>query len=219
VLAALRARDISGRGQILDASIVEAALALCAPAIIGSWAAGTPPQRGAAPQTGGRPGYGIYATRDGRFLALGSLEARHFVRLCELAGLPDLAARPLSAAEGERERIDAALARAIASRTRDEWVDLLADDEVCAASVLSLDEVWRDPHLVDRGAFASVSLPDGSRLPQIAFPVHLGGTPASLSHASPALGAHTREILADIGYGPQEVNRLAREGAITMATP
>jgi crotonobetainyl-CoA:carnitine CoA-transferase CaiB-like acyl-CoA transferase len=219
VLAALRVRDASGRGQLVDASVAEAALALCAPAIAGSWAAGSPPRRGAASQTGGRPGYGVYATRDGRFLTLAALEERHFARLCELAGQPDLAARPLPADEGEREGIDAALARAIAQRTRDEWVDLLADDEVCAAPVLSLEEVPRDPHLVDRGAFASVALPEGSRLPQIAFPVHLGETPASLSAAPPPLGAHTREVLADLGYGPEEVRRLAGEGAIALATP
>jgi alpha-methylacyl-CoA racemase len=213
VLAALRARERSGRGQHLDLSLVETAAALMALPYAHYWATHQVPPRGTVTLTGGWPGYGVYATRDGRFLALGALEDRYWHRLCDLLGRPDLADRRCADEPTERAATEGELALVIARRSLQEWMELLADDEVCAAPVLAVDEALRDPHLVHRGTFEGIPLEDGGRLPQVAFPAHLPATPARMALPPPRLGEHTEEVLAELGYAPEEVQRLFESGA------
>lgn len=217
ILAALRARDRTGQGQHLDLSLTEAAVALSALHYGLYWARGGPPEA-PGPFDGGCPGYGIYATADGRHLSLGAIDDRHWRRLCELVGRPDLAGDRQGAEPGRREAIQAALVATIGQRTRDEWVDLLADDEVCAAPVLNLYEAMHDPHLVHRGVFTALPLPGGGRQHHVAFPVRLPATPARLERPPPRKGEHTEVVLTELGYSGAEVRELVRIGAVALAT-
>jgi crotonobetainyl-CoA:carnitine CoA-transferase CaiB-like acyl-CoA transferase len=215
ILAALRARERSGHGQHVDLSLVEAAAALMALPYGHYWATHQAPLRGTGTFTGGCPGYAVYPTRDGRFLALGALEDRYWCRLCDLAGRPDLAERRCPEDPTERAATEGELALVIAQRSLQEWVDLLADDEVCAAPVLALDEALRDPHLVHRGTFDGIPLEDGGRLPQVGFPAHLPATPVQMTMPPPRLGEHTEQVLAELGYAPEAVRRLIEAGAVS----
>jgi alpha-methylacyl-CoA racemase len=192
LLAAVREAALTGRGQVVDAAIVDGAahLSTLFHGLMagGQWA----DQRGVNLLDGGAPFYDVYAASDGRYLAVGALEPRfyaEFVRLLEpgegLPGQYDRAGWPLL-----RDRFAAAFSR----RTQAEWVEVFAGTDACVAPVLSLAEAARHPHLVARGTFAER---DGVVQPGAA--PRFSGTPAAPTGAPARPGEHDREILADWG--------------------
>jgi alpha-methylacyl-CoA racemase len=110
--------------------------------------------------------YGVYAGSDGRWLAVGAIEAKFFANLCGALGVPELAA--LQFDDGAQERIRAAFVTAFGTRPRDEWVSLLAGADTCVAPVLSIAEVTDSPQFVARGVVASASHPTEGALRQLA---------------------------------------------------
>ncbi|MDQ0369552.1 alpha-methylacyl-CoA racemase [Catenuloplanes indicus] len=176
VLAALR----SGRGQVVDAAIVDGAAHLTT-MLHGLLAAGAwRDERGVNLLDTGAARYDVYETADGRHMAVGALEPRFFAEFIGLLGVSD--------GPGLREEIS----NAFAGRTRDEWVKVFAGSDACVAPVLSLAEATRDPHLVARGTFANR---DG--VPQPAPAPRFSATPASLRRPPALPGAHTTDVLAD----------------------
>ncbi|HYQ81796.1 MAG TPA: CoA transferase, partial [Anaeromyxobacteraceae bacterium] len=118
VLAALVRRAATGEGGHVDVSMTDGALAMLVLQLGGAAARGTPLQRAGEMLNGGAACYGVYRTRDGRFVALGALEPKFFRRFCEAAGRPDLAERQFD--DGGRGPL-AELTALFAARTRDEW--------------------------------------------------------------------------------------------------
>jgi crotonobetainyl-CoA:carnitine CoA-transferase CaiB-like acyl-CoA transferase len=129
ILAALVARERTGRGARIVVSMTHGAHRLVAHRV-----AGDPVER---MLTGGLACYRVYATADGRWLTVGALEPKFFRRLCELLGRPELAERQF---DSEQEPLAAKLAAAIGARPLDEWLELFDGEDVCAGPVWSLDE-------------------------------------------------------------------------------
>jgi len=155
LLAALLEARRSGLGQVVDVAMTDGVGVILAP-LFGMFAAGVWDDRRAANLLdGGAPFYATYRTRDGRFLAVGSLEDAFFARLLEGLELdPGLAATRWDRSTWPALR--RTLAERIATRTRDEWVARFAGSDACVAPVLSLAEAGTDPHQVDREAFLEI---------------------------------------------------------------
>jgi alpha-methylacyl-CoA racemase len=204
VLAALHARERTGRGQHVDVSLLRAALALMTVPLTRS-------QGGPADDlTGAYPCYTVYRCRDGGALAVGALEAKFWAKLCQALGKPELAGRQWATGE-TRVRTRAALAEMFASRDRDDWVSTLAPQDVCVEPVLALDEVAAHP----AAAPAIMDAPVGpARLRTVEPPVRFSRTPAEPPLRAPALGEHTDEVLGEAGFTRAEVERLRREGVL-----
>jgi alpha-methylacyl-CoA racemase len=204
VLAALHARERTGRGQHVDVSLLRAALALMTVPLTRS-------QGGPADElTGAYPCYTVYRCRDGGTLAVGALEAKFWENLCHALGKPELAGRQWATGE-TRVRTRASLAELFASRDRDEWVSALAAHDVCVEPVLALDEVAAHPAV----ARALMDAPVGpARLRTVAPPVRFSRTPAEPALRAPALGEHTDEVLGEAGFTRADVERLRREGVL-----
>jgi alpha-methylacyl-CoA racemase len=152
VLAALYERASSGRGQVVDAAMVDGVPAMMG--LIHELHAGGrwTPTREANWLDGGAPYYACYETADGRHLAVGALEDQFFARLAEGMGLSD----DLVANREDRARwpeMRAAYAAIFRCRTRDEWMAEFGGSDACVAPVLTLEEAERDPHMAARGAF------------------------------------------------------------------
>ncbi|MCD2194618.1 CoA transferase [Actinomycetospora endophytica] len=203
VLAALLEARSTGRGQVVDAAIVDGTSHLLAAihTMLGSgrWR----DERGVNLLDGSTPYYAVYATSDGRHMAVGAIEPKFYAQFVELLGVDvDPAAQnDRSTWDETRERF----AAAFATRTRDEWTAVYEETDACVAPVLSLTEAAQHPHVAARG---SVVERDGLLRPGPAprFPAHPGDT----DRPAYAPGADTRELLAAAGV---DVDALLGAGA------
>jgi len=211
ILAALLRRSATGEGAHVDVSMTEGALALLALQLGGAAARGAPLVRAGEILNGGAACYGLYRTRDGRYVALGALEPRFFAAFCAAIGREDLAARQLDdGGRGPRAELEAIFA----ARTRDEWAAFGAAHDVCLAPVLEGDEPERDPQLVSRGAFVEVDTPwEGRAIPGVAVPIRMtDATPPRRS--APRLGEHGAAVLAEAGFEEREIAALRADGVL-----
>lgn len=211
ILAALLRARATGQGAHVDVSMTEGALALLAMPLGIASARGTPLARGAELLTGGAACYGVYRTRDGRFVALGALEPKFFATFCAAVGRPELAERQLDdGGAGPRAELEAIFA----GRTRDEWTAFGAEHDACVAPVLEGDEPREDPQLRARGAFVEVPSPgEGRAMPGVATPIRIRGEPAPLRPA-PRLGEHGDQVLAEAGFTEGEIAELRSSGVL-----
>jgi alpha-methylacyl-CoA racemase len=194
VLAALLAASRSGRGQVVDAAIVDGVSSLATMTYemleAGAWR----DERGVNLLDGGAPWYDVYQTSDGQWMAVGAIEEKFFAEFTRLLGLEGIS-RP----DPElRDRI----AAAFASRTRAEWASVFEGTDACVAPVLSLTEAPGHPHLQARGTFS-----EGQPAPAPRF----SGTPSAAGRPPAEPGEHTREALLD--WGVPEVDALIESGA------
>ncbi|TLD43884.1 MAG: Acetyl-CoA:oxalate CoA-transferase [Accumulibacter sp.] len=208
ILAALFDAQRSGQGRLVDVAMSEAVLAHNLFPFFALQTAGCVPQRGADQLSGGDAGYGVYATADGRFMAVAPLERKFWDLFCDAVGRPDWkarhAARGAAAAALRRE-----LAALFASRDQASWSDFFAGIDCCVTPVLRVDEALRHPHFAAREMVVDA---DGVR--QYAPPLKLSGWVFAVERAAPAPGEHVREILRAAGFSDDEVAALQRESVI-----
>ena len=207
VLAALLEVRTSGRGQVVDAAIVDGTAHLNAMASTLAATGLQREERASGLLDGGTPYYDVYETADGRHVAVGALEPQFWaelVRLLELH-LPD------RDDPAHHPAIRAALAARFRERTQAEWVDLLEGTDACVAGVLPLSEAPGHPHLAARGTFVEA---DG--IVQPAPAPRFSRTPAALGMPpAHAAGAHTRAALT--AWGIDDVDALLAAGAAVQA--
>jgi alpha-methylacyl-CoA racemase len=208
ILAALIERAASGRGQVIDASMLEGSALLATPffgfAQTGVWS----PERGSNIVDSGAPFYDAYETADGRWLAVAAMEPHFYADLLALLELGD-ADLPEQNDRARWPEMKRRFAAAVATRTRDEWMTRAAAHQACVAPVLTVDELEQDPHLSARQSFVRH---DGILQP--APTPRFSRTPAQLHHRPPLPGEHTREALADWGVEPSRIEALLDSGAI-----
>jgi hypothetical protein len=207
IQAALAERERTKHGAIVDISMVESsmgfALLQLAPALFGVGTA-----RGDEPLSGGLAAYGVYATRDGKFVALGALEPKFWMAFAQGAGLE---ADMSGIVPGPHQpALKARVADIFATRTRDEWAAFGRERDCCLEPVLEPHELRADPHLTARGAFFDIATARGP-LPQFALPV----TDRDAAHSPPPdQGEHTDAILREAGFDDARIAALRATGAV-----
>jgi crotonobetainyl-CoA:carnitine CoA-transferase CaiB-like acyl-CoA transferase len=212
ILAALRERERSGLGQLVDISMADGALSWLAMTAASRLAGGPKPERGGTELAGGLACYRPYACRDGGHVALGALEPKFWQELCHGLDREDLLeaqfARPGSDGHAELERV-------FLGRTREEWTAFAAEHPCCLEPVLDLDEALDSELVRARGMVVELDQP-GADAPvrQLGSPVKMSRTPARPPAPGPALGEHTSEVLAAAGYSEEEIAALEESGAV-----
>ncbi len=201
VLGALLEARSSGRGQVVDAAMVDGA-ALLTTMIHGFRAEGHwSDDRGSNLLDGGAPFYGVYKTADDRYLTIGSIEPAFFAELVERVGLtgelPDQYDR------SHWPELHSRLEEAFAVRTLAEWQAALEGTDVCFAPVLSVDEAASHPHNVARGTFIEVA-----GVLQPAPAPRFSRTAPEAPAAPVGAGADTGDVLAALGLTSQEIESL-----------
>jgi crotonobetainyl-CoA:carnitine CoA-transferase CaiB-like acyl-CoA transferase len=154
IVSALLARQ---RGTLAEAVHLDVSMAdgvaAWMPLLVGpAFAGGRTPERGRETLNGGAPCYGVYETADGRYMALGALEAKFWRDFCVAAGRPEWIDRQH---ERPPDRLAADLRGLFLTRTRAEWVEAMGEADTCCTPVLDWDEVWADPHVQARGLLTS----------------------------------------------------------------
>jgi crotonobetainyl-CoA:carnitine CoA-transferase CaiB-like acyl-CoA transferase len=216
ILAALRERDRSGEGQLVDISMADGALSWLAMVAGKYFADGVTPQRGALDLAGGYLCYRPYACSDGD-VTLGALEPKFWQAWCRGVGREDLIEKqfdpPGSDAHAEVERI-------FMERTRAEWEAFAAEHDCCLEPVLGLDEALDSELVRAREMVVELDQPGAERsVRQLGVPVKLSRTPGGVQRPGPALGEHTAEVLAGLGYSDDEVAELEQSGAVAGPAP
>ena len=210
ILAALFGASRTGQGSHVDVAMTEGSLAHNIFALHAIESLGRVQARGADLLTGGVPCYGVYATQDGRYLAVGALEGKFWRVLCEALDRPDLIAGQLSTGHAGA-LVRQQLAAVFAQRTQAQWIERLADIECCVSPVLSLDESLADAQVRARDMIVSGA--DGIR--QYAPPFRLSGHAFAITRSAPAQGQHSVEILREAGFSAEEIGLLADSGTIS----
>jgi alpha-methylacyl-CoA racemase len=203
ILGALVGRARTGKGAHLDISMTEGALALVA-AEIGHMDAGAKPTRGVETLNGGLACYGIYRTADDRYLAVGALEPKFWIALNQAIGRPPVAMELIGNA-ADQARVRAELATIFATKPAREWQTVLAGCDACVEIVTELDELAAHPLHQAREVFFHIDGGAGvGPILQVRTPV---GMPANAA-PPPKLGQHSREVLAEYGFGDAEIATL-----------
>lgn len=211
ILAALLEVRRSGRGQAVDASMLQGAATLMTPFYAALSSGRWRDERGTNLVDSGAPYYDSYLTADDRWIAIGANEPAFFARLLAAVGIADFDPRRQfdRAAWPELRR---RLAGAFRGRTRDEWERAFEGLDVCAAPVLALAEAPMHPHNQAAGLFMRR---DGTWLPSPML--DFARTPGEAGPAAPVAGQHTRAILVAAGYLEPEIERLIADGAAAEA--
>jgi alpha-methylacyl-CoA racemase len=194
VLAALRDVALTGRGQVVDAAIVDGTAHLTT-MFSGLLAARAwRDRRGVNLLDGGAPFYSTYATADGRYVAVGALEPQFYAELLRLLDLDADATLPDQYDVARWPELRQRFAEVFATHTREEWARRSAETDACVAPVLGLTEAPAHPHLAARRTFVER---DGVRQPAAA--PRFSATPAAPGGAPPRPGQHSRAVFADWG--------------------
>jgi alpha-methylacyl-CoA racemase len=216
ILAALRERDRSGEGQLVDVSMADGALSWLAMVAARYFADGTAPGRGGHELAGGLLCYRPYRCSDG-WVALGALEPKFWAAWCRGVGREDLIERQFEAPGSDAHAEVEAL---FAARSRAEWEAFADEHDCCLEPVLGLDEALESELVRSRGMVAELEQPGAERpVRLLGVPVKLSRTPGDPARApGPALGADTDAVLAGLGYSGEEIARLNASGAVAGPT-
>ena len=212
VLAALVARNQTGRGQYVDISMMDGSLALLAQAFSAFFANGKVPRRGESISDGGIPNYNVYLTKDEKYITIAAIEPWFFANLCRALGREEFIEHEFDSSK--REEISRVFSETFKTRTRDEWFAILSKSDICAGRMLTLDEVPSDPQVLARNMIVEVEGPGGNKVKQVGVSVKFSDTPGSIRSLAPQLGQHSDEILGGLGYGKDEIARWREAGAI-----
>lgn len=219
VAAAYARKLATGEGQVVDTSLLEAAI------IHTYWQSAIAFATGVAPGPMGsahplNAPYQAFRTADG-WVNIGAANQTNWMRLIASLGVPELAQDPRFATNaGRMENLPAlveVLEAIFTRRSTQEWLALMEEAGVPAGPVLSITEMQADPHVLAREMVVALDHPVAGPTQAIGLPVKFSDTPGKVVRAAPLLGEHTREVLAEAGYDGPEIERIVASGAAIAA--
>ena len=208
VLAALRERERSGEGQLVDVSMTDGSLAWLAMVAAQFLCDGDVPRRGRGMLNGGAACYLPYEAADG-WVSCGALEPKFWQAFCRGIEREDLIEAQFAAPGSDGWR---AVADVFRSRTRAEWAAFNDEHDCCIEPILDLDEALGSELVREREMVVEVDQPEIGTVRQLGSPLKLSRTPADPTRAAPALGEHTTEVLSEAGLTAGEIASLLESG-------
>jgi crotonobetainyl-CoA:carnitine CoA-transferase CaiB-like acyl-CoA transferase len=218
ITAALYAREKTGKGQVVDTSLMGSLIAMlgfimAAPAILGQE---FPREIRAA---AGNPLYNHYRCKDDRWIAIAHLAPdQYWPRICKALGLEELLDDPrfnsIEARGKHARELVALLDQRFMAKTRDEWASILKEEGCIFTPIQTPREVTNDPQALANRYFIEAPHPGWGSTKMIGFPWDFSETPAAWRREAPGLGQHTNEVLTELGYGKEELETLRVEGVI-----
>lgn len=213
ILAALMAREKTGRGQYVDIAMTEGVLYMLCGMIADAFSQGFRATRGANRLNGGSPFYNVYRTADGKYFSIAAIEPWFWENLCRAIGHEELIPYQ-QAGDEKRAEIARMLEATFLSQTRDQWFETLKDANISVGKVYDLYEALSDPQALARGMVVELETPgvEGGKVRQPGIPFHLSETPGKVRYPGSVTGQHTAEVLAALGYAPDAIADLQARG-------
>lgn len=212
ILLALLAREKTGRGQYIDISMTDGMIGYLTLPSFFTQLTGDRYERSETRFSHRYACYNTYATADGRYIAIGAVEERFWRNLCEHLGVLEYI--DLQYDEERRQEIIACMRRIFAGKSLAEWEEEFLHVEVCHSRIQGYEEVLRDPLFLEREMIVPVLQEDGTISKALGIPVKLGDTPGSLRTPPVDFGAHTREVLLELGYTNPEIDDFMHRGIV-----
>lgn len=212
ILAALVDAQRSGEGRQIDVSMTDAVFAHNYQALAAVVRQGKALPRGEDLLSGREPCYGVYRCADGKHMAVGALERKFWERLCEVVGRSDLKdchwelsgeSRAKSVQWGRTE-----LAQVFAAQAQSHWVEKFRDEDCCVTPIPAMHDAMSDPLMVARAMVKQVSHARTGAVTQFAPPFKLSDFELDLSRPAPGAGQHSAQILAELGYSADDIERM-----------
>lgn len=216
ILAALRHRDATGIGQVVDMALLDTQVAMLANLGSNYLTTGIAPGRAGNAHQNIVP-YQVFETADGHLiLAVGN--DSQYAKFCDVAGRPDLARDPRFIKNADRVRHRAVLVPLLAeifrTRSKQDWLSALEAAKVPCGAINNLAEVFADPHVQARGMTVRMEHPLTDELKLVASPMKLSATPVQYRRPPPLLGEHTESVLQELGVDAAERARLRAAGVL-----
>lgn len=218
ILSALIARSKTGRGQYVDIGIMDSVISLLVWPSISYFCHQVIPERGATTDQGAYPYYGVYRTRDDKYVTIGCIEPWLWEKFCREIGKeefipyhfkPEHLVYPPEG--GKWSEISAYLDRLFLTRTRDDWFETLRQKDIPVGKVNSLDEVFADEQVRHRNMLIEIDDPEVGRVRQVGIAAKLSETPGKVRSLAPTFGEHTGEILGQLGYTEEAISHFYRD--------
>lgn len=222
ILTALVARNRTGRGQYVDVAYMDGAISLMNWFYCSYFFDGSKLRKGQSWLHGAYPYYGVYQTKDGKYITIGCLEPHFWENLCRFLGKEEYIPYHFALEHtfdkpegGKWKEIQSFLEQTFLTKTRDEWFELLIGNDIPAGKVYAPDEVFCDPQVIHRQMVIEVEHPTlGKKIKQVGIAPKLSSTPGKVRSLSPLPGQHTEEVLLELGYNQKEIQNLRQQGAV-----
>ncbi|MDP2744193.1 MAG: CaiB/BaiF CoA-transferase family protein [Dehalococcoidia bacterium] len=221
ILAAIIARERTGKGQFIDLSLTDTAMNLLSMLVSRYFQSGTVPKRKGIVFNGAYPYLNVYETKDRRYITIGCIEPWFWENLCRAIGHEDFIPYRYSIEHLYREPEDpkwqeifACLRQVFLTRTADEWVEQLRKMDIPITKVLTIEETVNDPQIREREMVLELDHPKYGKVKQMGMVIKMSGTPAQVRSFAPALGEHTDEILKGLGYNSKVIGDWRRDGIV-----
>ena len=199
ILLALRSREATGRGQLIEISMLETLLAVSGHVIGAQAATGRTPRAASHNQHAQIVPYGTFATADG-YINVGVLHDRRWPPFCDLIGRPGWVSNPRFSVNAQRAEhrteLLAELTPIFLTRTSGEWLETLMRAGVACGPINTFPEVVQDPQVLHQGSLVRLRHPSAGEITMVRSPIRLSDTPATLRTPPPRLGEHTEEVLS-----------------------
>ena len=210
ILAAVVAREKTGRGQQVDIAMSDGVTSLLAFPASQFFAAGMVPQPGVEMLNGGAPYYAVYECSDGKWLSIGCIEPWFWGELCKALGVEEYVPQQMN--REKHPEIFEALRTKFKEKKRDEWFEELRQRDICVGPVYALDEVFEDPHVRSRGMLTEIEHPEFGAVKQVGVGPKFSETPGAVRATAPKRGEHTAELLSEAGYAEAEIEEMRAAG-------
>ncbi|MDY6911067.1 MAG: CaiB/BaiF CoA-transferase family protein [Chloroflexota bacterium] len=221
ILLAITARGNTGKGQYVDISMTDGAVALLSAMTGNYFQKGIVPKRGDVFLASTYPYYDVYEAKDGRYISIGCLESVFWENLCRELGREDLIPFQFSSehrfhkAEGEEwEAVTSFLKTTFRTKTADEWVELLGPKNIPITKVNNIDEVFSNPQVLHRKMLVEMDHAELGKVKQLGIAIKLSDTPGEIRSFAPLPGAHTDEVMNNLGYAASDIERMRAAGVI-----
>jgi crotonobetainyl-CoA:carnitine CoA-transferase CaiB-like acyl-CoA transferase len=219
---ALVARNRTGEGQYIDMAYIDGAVSLMTWFNCGYFFDGSMLKRGESWLHGVYPYYGVYETKDAKYITIGCLEPHFWENLCRFLGKEEYIPYRFAVEhtfhkpeDAKWDEIRSSLQQIFLTKTRDEWFELLIRNDVPAGKVYAPDEVFSDPQVLHRQMVIELEHPTLGRIKQVGIAPKLSSTPGRVRSLSPLPGEQTDEILRELGYKRKEIKNLRQEGVVS----